>query len=306
MNGVSANTLADGASKTPLYRISVKPTKVGYVFIALVVVLLLMAVNYSNNLLYAFCFLLLGFLIVDVCKAYFSLKGLQLKASKAEPVFAGETAQLHAFIEIEASKHLPQFGLQASVKNCPATILKTQSDQNLIFVLQLPCNKRGRCLATELVLVSYYVLGLFEAKRTFISNAVGIAYPAPAGTDWPVDETQPTYQGQEAQDFAGLKPYVAGDSVKRLAWKSIAKGGAPAVKLFDGAEGDAALVLDWAQAEGGDEARLSQLARWVLNADERDLSYSVRLPLRLILAGSGQAHLRNCLTELALYGEVSQ
>ena len=48
------------------------------------------------------------------------------------------------------------------------------------------------------------------------------------------------------------------------------------------------------------EHKLSRLCAWVLMADKQQLDYGLRLPLREIKPGSGEAHKRQCLEALAL------
>jgi uncharacterized protein (DUF58 family) len=60
--------------------------------------------------------------------------------------------------------------------------------------------------------------------------------------------------------------------------------------------------LDWDElAELDVEARLSQLARWVLEAEGRHLSYGLRLPGTRIAPSRGPTHQHACLKALALH-----
>ncbi len=63
-----------------------------------------------------------------------------------------------------------------------------------------------------------------------------------------------------------------------------------------------ACELDWDLLKGGDiETRLSILTAWVITADHRQLSYSLKLPGTLIPVGKGDGHRSRCLESLALY-----
>jgi uncharacterized protein (DUF58 family) len=50
------------------------------------------------------------------------------------------------------------------------------------------------------------------------------------------------------------------------------------------------------------EQRLAHLARWVIDADHRDLVYGLRLPGLTIPIAAGSAHRTDCLRALALHG----
>lgn len=274
-----------------------RPTGTGWAFVVLLVALFLMAVNYNNNLIHALVFLLGAFAGVAGWRTRRHLAGRELRVGGGEAVFAGDTASLPVWLEggKEGDGAVP--GLLARAVDGVAVDLSAGRTG-----LPLSCPVRGRREAGMVWLSTRYPLGLFEARRVFASRAGALVYPAPAGSDWPPEQVRPAHQGREAEDFAGLRPYAPGDSPRRVAWKALARGLPPMTKVFDGAEGESALILDWADAAGDAEARLSQLARWLLNAHGHDLEYSLVLPGGPGRPGRGEAHLRECLGALALYG----
>lgn len=274
--------------------ISLRPTGAGWAYLALLLTLFLMAVNYSNNLIHALVFLLFAFAMLGAWRARRHLAGLDLRVGQAEPVFAGDLARLPLSVEADGRPGL--FAGEAGDIGAPL-----EGGQGS---LPLACPRRGRRAVGAPRLSTRYPLGLFEASRVFESRGAVVVWPRPAGSDWPPERARPAHQGQEAEDFAGLRPYAPGDSPRRLAWKAVARGLPPQTKLFDGAEGEEALVLDWEDAEGDGEARLSQLARWCLNAHGRELEYALKLPGQTPRPGRGEAHLRECLTVLALHGKT--
>jgi uncharacterized protein (DUF58 family) len=87
-----------------------------------------------------------------------------------------------------------------------------------------------------------------------------------------------------------------------VAWKAYARGAPLLVREY---HGSAALVreFDFALLGGLDaEARLSQLARWIVDAGARGEAWVLRLPDGPPLAGGGTAHRAACLARLALFG----
>ena len=102
-------------------------------------------------------------------------------------------------------------------------------------------------------------------------------------------------------DFAGLRPFQAGDSLHRVAWKAYARGQGLHTKQYAGTD-VVSHVFDWDSLEGlGTEARLAQLCRWVLDAQERGEAFGLRLPGQAIAPNLGAAHRQHCLTALALF-----
>ena len=102
-------------------------------------------------------------------------------------------------------------------------------------------------------------------------------------------------------EFAGLRNYQRGDTPRAIHWKSFPKLQVPMVKQFQETL-DRELWLDWDELPELDvEARLSQLTRWVLDAEAGQLSYGLRLPGTRHLPSRGPAHERACLRALALH-----
>lgn len=66
-------------------------------------------------------------------------------------------------------------------------------------------------------------------------------------------------------------------------------------------EGNSELLLDFALTPGQPEARLSQLCRWILDAEQSGVSYGLRLPHLIIPTAIGITHQRRCLEALALF-----
>ena len=62
------------------------------------------------------------------------------------------------------------------------------------------------------------------------------------------------------------------------------------------------MVLDWEALPGLDtEERLSQMCRWVLDAEREGQLYGLRLPGVVLPPGRGADHRHRCLKALALF-----
>ena len=101
-------------------------------------------------------------------------------------------------------------------------------------------------------------------------------------------------------ELSGLRPYVLGDSLSRVAWKRYGRGEL-LLKQFAG-EGAPQLLLDFAAIPGGTEQRLSQLAQWIVEAEAQGLSYALRLQQQYFDFGHGREQREACLCALALFG----
>ena len=64
--------------------------------------------------------------------------------------------------------------------------------------------------------------------------------------------------------------------------------------------------FDFSEVPSDDlEERLSVLTRWIVDADRTREDYGLRLPGREFAPSHGEAHRRQCLEALALYGMES-
>jgi uncharacterized protein (DUF58 family) len=157
-----------------------------------------------------------------------------------------------------------------------------------------------------------FPLGLLQAWSYWQPDAKVLVYPQPE-TDAPplplAEAGAEDDQGRAGQDdFAGIRAYQAGDPIKRLAWRQIARLGTDSSgtllsKHFEGGA-SSELRLDFASLPPAldVEARLARLTRWVLEAQARGLSYAFRLDEIAYPAATGPAHQQACLRALALYG----
>jgi uncharacterized protein (DUF58 family) len=105
------------------------------------------------------------------------------------------------------------------------------------------------------------------------------------------------------EEFQSLRAYRAGDTLRQIAWKALAREQGLLVKEF-GTTTSADLWLDYAALVGfGVEQRLARLTWWVLEAERSLVPYGLKLPGRTIQPSMGRQHRDQCLEALALYGQ---
>jgi uncharacterized protein (DUF58 family) len=87
-----------------------------------------------------------------------------------------------------------------------------------------------------------------------------------------------------------------------MAWKVLARGGEAAVRSYTSLAGRPEW-LEWSALDGlNAEARLSQLCLWVLECDQAQRPYGLRIPGFEIAPSGGASHRYACLRALAAYG----
>ncbi len=287
-------------------RVYILPTRFGYLFALMLLVMLLGAMNYSNSMAFLLTFLLAGLGLVCMHHTHANLVNLQLRPGACEPVFAGDTA--HFAVRIDNPAAQPRYALTLAwpKQEGGATPGDVAALNTAVLMLSLPTQQRGWLPARVFSLSTDYPLGLFHAWTWAELEMSCLVFPRPAAAGGPPPATagqgglaSSERSGQD--EFAGLRSYRRGDTPRSIHWKSFPKLTQPMVKQF--AETlESELWLDWsALPQLETEARLSQLTRWVLDAEAAHRSYGLRLPGTLIAPGRGDAHRHQCLKALALY-----
>ncbi len=283
-------------------RIFILPTARGMGFVGLIILLLLIAFVYNNNLVYLLGFMLASIFFVSILHTYQSLAGLVVRASHTLPAFAGEKAGFCFIIHNPGDQ--PRLDLHIKLETGTVIDIAAQDQQRVILYRQT--SKRGLLDAGTLTLSSTFPLGLFRAWSPLRFDIKALVYPKPAENPAPFPEAE-GIQGENGQgrkggdDFYGLKTYQPGDSIRQIHWKSYAKGQGLHSKQYGGAV-TADLWLDYAQAPGQDvEQRLSHLCCWIVEAEKAGLRYGLILPGLKISCQNGLAHHKQCLEALAMF-----
>lgn len=298
------------------------PTRAGW-FLALVLAVLLVAtINYQLNLGYALTFLVAGSALVSMNTCHSTLRGLTMHLHVPGAVFARSAAVLSVDIHNPSQRPHPAVALLPVDTDAPHWVsLSAQSQSQVQLHIVMPT--RGWHHWPVLTAYTRFPLGTFHAWSLWRPAAQVLVYPQPEPDAPPYiqsvgtapDELPPQSTPAGANDNAdldGLRPYRAGDPLKRVAWKKVAKHGEWLSRESPPSQ-SATLWLDWAstlQSCARSEAALAypsqrehalgRLCAWVLRADAQGLRYGLRLPQTVLTPDSGPAHQQACLRALAL------
>lgn len=294
-------------------RVFIVPTHPGILFCVMLLTLFIASVNYNLSLGFGFTFLLAGCALIDMHLTFRNLAHLHLTAGRVVPVFAGELAQFELFL-INRRKHdRYAIWLDFVADDRPDLAQATDVPANTrrSVILSTPASKRGWLQAPRIRLQTRFPLGLLRAWSYWMPDAHALVYPRPEDDAPPLPLSSAEHSDGRGQaghdDFAGVRAYQAGDSIKTLAWRQIAKidvdaGGTLVSKHFEGGAATE-IAIDFSELPYGmeTELKLSRMTRWVLEAEARGLAYAFRLGDTVIDPGIGPAHRDACLRALALY-----
>lgn len=287
-------------------RIYILPTRFGFAYAGLLAVMLLGAINYSNSMAFAATFLLAGLGLVAMHQTHANLLNLRVSAAGSESAFAGGRVRFRLRTDNPTAR--TRYGLYWSWRaEGQAPEIDVPALGSTVTTLELPAPRRGWLPAPRMTLTTHFPLDLFRAWTWIELDQRGLVYPAPAPPGRRPPESMgnggrvtPSRSGDE--EFSGLRDYRPGDHLSSIHWKSLPKLQRPQVKQFSETLAQT-LWLDW-DALGGlnVERRLSQLTRWVLEAESVGTAYGLRLPEIDILPAHGAAQCQRCLEALALFG----
>jgi uncharacterized protein (DUF58 family) len=295
--------------QTPPYRLHrrnvyILPTKQGLIFANLLLLMLIGAINYNNNLAYLMTFLLASLSVVGILHNYRNLLRLSLSAGHIEPRFVGET--LNIPIRIDNRTGPARLAIELQFPGEDAYVLDIDPHQQQYVELESITTQRGRHLLDRFTIASRFPLGLFRSWANVHLKHIYLVYPRPAAINQlPADSLYKLKvsgdQGVGADDFAGLRQYHSGDSLRHIHWKAAARQQGLLTKQFGGDRSEE-LWFEWASLpEVNVEQRLSILTRWVLLAEREGKSYGLRLPNLIIEPNRGGPHRHQCLKALAEY-----
>lgn len=286
-------------------RIYIVPTRFGYGFGLLLLVMLLGAMNYSNSMAFAMTFLLAGMGLLGMHHTHANLLNLRVHRAATSPVFAGEEAQFAVLLENPSAT--ARYAVSVGWPDAPpSAVVDVPAQGQTSAALPLASHRRGWLAAPRFAVATEFPLGLLHAWTWVELDAKTIVYPRPA----PAPGNPPQAIGGQGhgladmpgvEEFAGLKPYVPGDAAHSIHWKSFAKTGTPQVKRFADAQAEEQ-VLDFDATLGSLDERIARLTAWVLAAEAAHTPYRLRLPNADFGPAVGPAHAADCLAALALYG----
>lgn len=273
------------------------PTALGVGFFVVILLLLLIAINFSNNLIFTLSFFMASAFMLSIWFTLRNLAHIELVNVRVKPVHSGQKLDYqiavkeqsgsdHLYLQIPGSEGFFHLG----------------ANEERIWHHEIEASRRGLHEARPLSVTCLWPLGFFSISKVLGELPEVLIYPAAE----PVADLQEEHSGaaahsqSEAEELDGLREYQAGDNVKRIDWRAMARRQQLQVKHFDGADGDPSLWLDWQATQGMDyEQRIRCLCHWVLDCQQSGREFGLRLPAIEIEPKRDGQHIQSCLSELA-------
>ncbi|WP_240224175.1 DUF58 domain-containing protein [Rheinheimera hassiensis] len=287
--------------------IFILPTRYGWWFVLLITLLYLLGTNYQNNLILLLCYLLLSVFLVNIVLAYQNISGLTLQCKQAAEGFAGEATTAAVNLS-DDKKHLmlnmhfvqPDNTNDSDTRQNETVLL---SQPATTATLNLNGTKRGKYALPRIKITSQYPFGLWRAWSYIALAQHYWVYPNPDADKSAVNISS-VDASQQAKTDAGetLSPYRAGDSVRHMVWKRLARDPAnPVVRQqYFSAQAEPSWVVVPPLSGDALERALRYACRQLLQLEQSGSSYGLKLPALTLPQAKGPQHLQRCLQELAL------
>jgi uncharacterized protein (DUF58 family) len=266
------------------------------------------ASSQNNAAVYLLLFVLTAAFLVSIPHTLINLAGVTVTLESVHPAFVGQEVSLP--VEIMNGSRATRYGIELAASGSNRKrqrIDHIPAYKAARVTLRFPVRQRGEHSVETLYLTTAYPLGFMRFLKKFPSSQTYIVYPKPAGeVRLPSSfvlrhDGRPLTEFGEGDDFAGVRPYVHGESQRHIDWRAVARGRSLMTKQFT-AEAEGVMYLDFSAPGSADvEQKLSQLALWVIEAERARRPYALRLPGTEILPDVGQAHFHQCLRALSLF-----
>jgi len=286
------------------------PSRLGFCYLSFTVLLWLLGTNYQNNLLLALSYLQLSIMLVSIFHCYLNMHGIKVRIENSEPVFCGELALIPVLFS--SSHQRGHQGVFMSWNGDEQIPLNWQLQELLCTSLALKTTKRGFLQPPRLELRSYYPLGLLrcwcllsldERVTVYPSAEPGLKKLSVAEGSVSTAQSDSVHnQPSDEMELADLDRYVAGDSLKLIAWKQYARRGELYKKHYQSHQLPS-LDLKWDDyPDANPEQKLQHLCFEALHISPAQ-EYSLALPTVYLPAACGPAHLAQVLMTLASFDE---
>jgi uncharacterized protein (DUF58 family) len=285
-------------------------TRFGFFYILFTIAVGAAAINTGNNLLYLILGIQLSFIIVSGILSDSVLWGLSSRWHPLNDLFVGRPAQWT--VEIRKgwfpSALVKLTGDWSSDVRRSVWVPWVNSRKSAVATLELTPRERGWLYLKRVRYGTAFPFGLFEKTHGEVRSDRWLVFPrllpipikgllAPEGDGANTPASQRSGEGSVPWV---VRDYRAGDSLRRMDWKTVAKRGRYIVKEMeeDTDPAPVLMVTSWPQEDG--ERFISFIASLLWTANEQGRALGLCTPDRYFAGGSVTDSLRRIWQYLAL------
>lgn len=277
-------------------RLKQKATLGSLLVVLLLFGLFLEAYMHNFNLVYIILFFVFALAFVASPFGIYNMANLTLTLQGSDRLFAHRRSSI--YLALINDKRTESYALKLECMDQSLFVPSLKADSKEILTLSYTPDRRGKIEIGKCSLQSLFPLATIRFVLPLDLSTRKVVYPQPKGTSL---ETFLSHRkgryGQES-DFEGISPHSGDAPLSKIHWPSVAKGES-ALKKFGYEIPMEQLNFDFYTAGKNDEARLSQLTRWILECEARNLEFQVEMPYETL--NSRRMSTDEILEKLALY-----
>jgi uncharacterized protein (DUF58 family) len=296
---------------------SLRATRAGWCFIGIIFGVGFAALNTGNNLLYLVLALMLSFLVLSGLLSETSLRGIRIERSLPRELFAGHPNRVVLNIHNTLRKNTSF-----------AITIEDQIDSSngfevagRVFALRIPAQSRvtasylfepklrGDCHFSGFRVSTRFPFGLFVKSRQLDCIEDCIVYPhvsrvaiQPERSSERSESNRGTTLSPDGDEIAGVRDFVAGDSQRRVHWRSTLRAGRLLVGEREAiSHRELEVHLHWPSQSHASvvEERIERAASEIVTHLDAGIRVSLMTPTMHYRSGAGLAHRADLLTFLA-------
>ena len=284
--------------------IFIVPTRQGFGFVLILLLVLIAGINYQNALAHALAFLMLGLFLVAMLQTYRNLAGLVLSQTVPIEGFVGQ--KISVAFQVQSDVGRVYDGLFFYWPNLPvAQGFGVDHNGTTIFRQSIPAH-RGWYEPGRLRLETVYPFGLFRAWSWLDFDCKILSYPKPVPCEGRVSQEDSELDAGRrsslgADDVKALRDFQDGDDQRHIHWRASAKLDRLTVKSYESQQ-SSSQWLRLAALEALPMAdRLGGLAYLIEAASKRGDAFGLDLYGQQLPVASGPGQERKALKRLALF-----
>ena len=257
----------------------------GYLYLVLIFITFIAGVNYANNLILGFCFLISAVLCISFYITFKQLHALQIQINVVDTPQVGELLSVDIYFkqEVEQARYL-----WIKTENQLHKLLFNA--QQHCFQLNFTTSQRGIFQIPPIQIYSVYPFGLVRAWTYLYVQQP--AWVAPQASLHSVENKQQQQNFEpDLDEFRELRSFQTGDSLHAVSWKQAARGQGLYVKVFEQYEDLKKLEIHYHHMPAqSHEEKLSLMMGLVEQAEKNHDQYALYLPNAELASGTGALH----------------
>jgi uncharacterized protein (DUF58 family) len=269
-------------------------------------------VNTGNNLAYLLCSMLLAVITVSGALSDLSLRGLRVRLSPPDEVYAGRPA-LFSLVLANGKRWLPSHSLDVEVTGGRPGVLhvaRVGPGGERVGATEVTLPRRGRHPAPPLRIATRFPFGLFAKTWPARAETEILVFPAVE----PVSRERLRELGAAGEgatrrrgpghELSNLRPYRPGDEPRMIHWPTTARAGVTTVRETEEESAlDTRIVLTGTGARNARrlESGLAEAASLAVHLIGAGVAVTLHGPGVRVALGRGRGQEQAILTALALY-----